>query len=90
MQVQHLIEKCLIMYMDLDDCCKSLAKYARVKPAVTVAGENLDSASSCISVNACVLQSWLIFETLQGVIVRLRIEFEWVTVPVLTIHDSCT
>jgi uncharacterized protein (TIGR01589 family) len=37
LMVQHLIEKCLIMYMDLDDCCKSLAKYARVKPAVTVA-----------------------------------------------------
>jgi hypothetical protein len=54
------------MYMDLDDCCKSLAKYARVKPAVTVAGENLDLVCSLICVNACVFKSWLIFETLWG------------------------
>jgi len=37
LMVQHLIEKCLVMYMDLEDCCKSLAKYAHVKPAVTLA-----------------------------------------------------
>ncbi|GAQ86798.1 Plant protein 1589 of unknown function [Klebsormidium nitens] len=35
--VQHLIEKCLIMYMDLEGCCKSLAKYAHVQPAITIA-----------------------------------------------------
>lgn len=34
--VQHLIERCLLMYMDREECVKSLAKYARVKPAITL------------------------------------------------------
>eukprot|EP00246_Nothoceros_aenigmaticus_P002589 TRINITY_DN1344_c0_g1_i2.p1 TRINITY_DN1344_c0_g1~~TRINITY_DN1344_c0_g1_i2.p1 ORF type:complete len:120 (+),score=9.75 TRINITY_DN1344_c0_g1_i2:399-758(+) len=35
-QIQHLIERCLLLYMDRDDCVKALAKYAHVKPAITL------------------------------------------------------
>lgn len=38
-QVQHLIERCLLLYMDRDDCVKALAKYAHVKPVITLTGE---------------------------------------------------
>lgn len=34
--VQHLIERCLLLYMDRDDCVKALAKYAHVKPVITL------------------------------------------------------
>eukprot|EP01018_Ginkgo_biloba_P037903 Gb_10756 [translate_table: standard] len=37
-QVQHLIEKCLMFDMDHDDFVKALAKYAKIKPIVTLTG----------------------------------------------------
>ncbi|BBN00054.1 hypothetical protein Mp_1g25980 [Marchantia polymorpha subsp. ruderalis] len=35
LMVQHLIERCLLLYMDREDCVRALAKYARVKPVIT-------------------------------------------------------
>eukprot|EP00897_Mesotaenium_endlicherianum_P008084 jgi/Mesen1/7303/ME000374S06663 len=35
LMVQHLIERCLLLYMDRDECARALAKYARVKPVIT-------------------------------------------------------
>ncbi|KAL4198754.1 hypothetical protein AMTRI_Chr03g47600 [Amborella trichopoda] len=34
--VQHLIERCLLLCMDLDACVVALAKHARIQPLVTV------------------------------------------------------
>eukprot|EP01018_Ginkgo_biloba_P009306 Gb_33930 [translate_table: standard] len=34
--VQHLIEKCLLLRMDRDDCVNALVKYANIHPAVTL------------------------------------------------------
>jgi uncharacterized protein (TIGR01589 family) len=36
LMVQHLIEWCILLYMERDQCVKSLAKYARVKPVITL------------------------------------------------------
>eukprot|EP01018_Ginkgo_biloba_P009311 Gb_19307 [translate_table: standard] len=33
--VQHLIEKCLLLGMDRNDCVDAIAKYANIHPAVT-------------------------------------------------------
>ncbi|GBG66816.1 hypothetical protein CBR_g70694 [Chara braunii] len=35
LMVQHLIERCLVMYMDREECVRALAKHARIKPVVT-------------------------------------------------------
>ncbi|CAM6105362.1 unnamed protein product [Calypogeia fissa] len=36
LMVQHLIERCLLLHMDREECVKALAKYARVRPVITV------------------------------------------------------
>eukprot|EP00246_Nothoceros_aenigmaticus_P003365 TRINITY_DN14494_c0_g1_i1.p1 TRINITY_DN14494_c0_g1~~TRINITY_DN14494_c0_g1_i1.p1 ORF type:complete len:114 (-),score=19.89 TRINITY_DN14494_c0_g1_i1:359-700(-) len=36
LMVQHLIERCLKLYMDRDDCVEALEKYAHVKPVITL------------------------------------------------------
>ncbi|MQM09114.1 hypothetical protein Taro_041975 [Colocasia esculenta] len=33
--VQHLIEKCLIFHMSLEECKEALAKHANIKPVIT-------------------------------------------------------
>ncbi|KAL2650552.1 hypothetical protein R1flu_018680 [Riccia fluitans] len=35
LMVQHLIERCLLLYMNREDCVRALAKYARVRPVIT-------------------------------------------------------
>ncbi|KAL6969438.1 hypothetical protein U1Q18_029151 [Sarracenia purpurea var. burkii] len=34
--VQHLIERCLLLYMTRDQCIKALAEHASVRPQVTL------------------------------------------------------
>ncbi|KAH1122518.1 hypothetical protein J1N35_005678 [Gossypium stocksii] len=34
--VQHLIERCLLLYMNRQQCVKALAKYARIRPCITI------------------------------------------------------
>ncbi|XWS69029.1 hypothetical protein CRYUN_Cryun04dG0144600 [Craigia yunnanensis] len=34
--VQHLIERCLLLHMNRQQCVKALAKYASIRPCVTV------------------------------------------------------
>ncbi|KAI3467545.1 hypothetical protein Pfo_024208 [Paulownia fortunei] len=34
--VQNLIERCLLLYMDRDQCVKALAEHARIRPLVTL------------------------------------------------------
>lgn len=36
LMVQHLIERCLLLHMDQEECVTALAKYARVRPVITV------------------------------------------------------
>lgn len=36
LMVQHLIEWCILLCMERDQCVRSLAKYARVKPVITI------------------------------------------------------
>ena len=38
MQVQHLIEKCLLFNMDQQECARALSTYAHVQPTITVTG----------------------------------------------------
>ncbi|OAY73769.1 uncharacterized protein LOC109724002 [Ananas comosus] len=33
--VQHLIERCLLFEMSMEECAEALAKHADIKPAVT-------------------------------------------------------
>eukprot|EP00850_Spirogloea_muscicola_P023248 SM000342S12964 [mRNA] locus=s342:33390:34527:+ [translate_table: standard] len=35
LMVQHLIERCLLLHMDQEECAKTLAKYASVKAVIT-------------------------------------------------------
>ncbi|MBA0581003.1 hypothetical protein Gorai_023197 [Gossypium raimondii] len=35
-QVQHLIERCLLLYMNRQQCVKALAKYASIRPCITI------------------------------------------------------
>lgn len=37
-QVQHLIERCLILHMDRDQCIKALSEHAGIRPPVTLTG----------------------------------------------------
>lgn len=41
MQVQNLIERCMLFHMSQDQCIKALAEHAGIKPLVTVTGPNL-------------------------------------------------
>ncbi|XP_052489704.1 uncharacterized protein LOC105785793 isoform X1 [Gossypium raimondii] len=34
--VQHLIERCLLLYMNRQQCVKALAKYASIRPCITI------------------------------------------------------
>ncbi|XP_048427611.1 uncharacterized protein LOC125471340 [Pyrus x bretschneideri] len=34
--VQHLIERCLLLHMNRDQCIKALAEHARIRPLVTL------------------------------------------------------
>ncbi|KAM7484223.1 hypothetical protein LguiA_000232 [Lonicera macranthoides] len=36
--VQHLIERCLILHMDRDQCIKALAEHASIRPLITFTG----------------------------------------------------
>ncbi|TYI98061.1 hypothetical protein E1A91_D01G185700v1 [Gossypium mustelinum] len=36
--VQHLIERCLLLYMNRQQCVKALAKYASIRPCITITG----------------------------------------------------
>lgn len=38
LQVQNLIERCLLHHMDRDQCVKALAEHARIQPLVTITG----------------------------------------------------
>lgn len=38
MQVQHLIEQCLVFHMSKDECMEALAKHADIKPVITSTG----------------------------------------------------
>ncbi|XP_044492664.1 uncharacterized protein LOC123216312 isoform X1 [Mangifera indica] len=35
-QVQHLIERCLLFHMNRDQCIKALAEHANIRPLVTL------------------------------------------------------
>lgn len=37
-QVQHLIEKCLIFRMTKEECMEALSKHANIKPVITSTG----------------------------------------------------
>lgn len=37
-QVQHLIERCLLLHMSRDECVKALAHHANIRPLVTLTG----------------------------------------------------
>lgn len=41
MQVQNLIERCMLFHMSQDQCIKALAEHAGIKPLVTLTGPNL-------------------------------------------------
>ncbi|XP_075483201.1 uncharacterized protein LOC142523331 [Primulina tabacum] len=34
--VQNLIERCLLLHMDRDQCVKALAEHAKIRPLVTI------------------------------------------------------
>ncbi|XP_057528734.1 uncharacterized protein LOC130807518 isoform X2 [Amaranthus tricolor] len=34
--VQHLIERCLLLQMDRDQCIKALAEHAKIRPLITL------------------------------------------------------
>ncbi|WRX14554.1 Conserved hypothetical protein CHP01589 [Theobroma cacao] len=34
--IQHLIERCLLLHMNRQQCVKALAKYASIRPCITV------------------------------------------------------
>ncbi|KAK3017108.1 hypothetical protein RJ639_006958 [Escallonia herrerae] len=36
--VQHLIERCLLLHMDRDQCIKALAEHAKIRPLITLTG----------------------------------------------------
>ncbi|KAG5604568.1 hypothetical protein H5410_026071 [Solanum commersonii] len=36
--VQNMIERCLVLGMDRDECIKTLAIHARIRPLVTLTG----------------------------------------------------
>ena len=40
LQVQHLIERCLLLQMNRDQCIKALAEHAKIKPLVTLTGSS--------------------------------------------------
>ncbi|KAF3784960.1 hypothetical protein EJ110_NYTH24943 [Nymphaea thermarum] len=40
-EVQHLIERCLILRMGRDDCVEALAQHANIEPLVTLTGKAL-------------------------------------------------
>ncbi|KAJ4827814.1 hypothetical protein Tsubulata_026150, partial [Turnera subulata] len=37
-QVQHLIERCLLLHMSRDQCVKALADHASIRPLITLTG----------------------------------------------------
>ena len=41
MQVQNLIERCILFHMSQDQCVRALAEHAGIKPLVTVTGPYL-------------------------------------------------
>ncbi|KAK8582876.1 hypothetical protein V6N13_069644 [Hibiscus sabdariffa] len=34
--VQHLIERCLLLHMNQQQCAKALARYASIRPCITI------------------------------------------------------
>ena len=38
LQVQHLIEKCLIFHMSKEECMEALSKHANIEPVITSTG----------------------------------------------------
>lgn len=38
LQVQHLIERCLLLRLSREDCVRAISKHAKVKPAITLTG----------------------------------------------------
>lgn len=53
MQVQHLIERCLLLHMTLDQCIKALQEHASIRPLITLTGSSLTSSPS-LSLCVCV------------------------------------
>lgn len=49
LQVQHLIERCLLLHMSPDECAKALAHHANIRPLITLTGPNSLSCTLCIS-----------------------------------------
>ncbi|KAF7124230.1 hypothetical protein RHSIM_Rhsim12G0114300 [Rhododendron simsii] len=45
MQVQHLIERCLLLHMNRDECIKALADHASVQPLVTLTAFYVERAT---------------------------------------------
>ncbi|GLU02070.1 hypothetical protein SLE2022_193400 [Rubroshorea leprosula] len=45
-QVQHMIERCLLLHMSRDDCVMALAKHARIEPVITLTGMQQSLAGS--------------------------------------------
>jgi len=41
MQVQNLIERCMLFHMSQEQCIRALAEHAGIKPLVTVTGHYL-------------------------------------------------
>ncbi|KAH7510702.1 hypothetical protein FEM48_ZijujUnG0050200 [Ziziphus jujuba var. spinosa] len=41
--VQHLIERCLLLHMSLDQCIKALEQHASIRPLVTLTGSSSSS-----------------------------------------------
>nr|GMD95777.1 Angiotensin-converting enzyme 2 [Ipomoea batatas] len=40
LEVQSLIERCLLLHMDREQCVKALARHARIRPLVTLTGRH--------------------------------------------------
>ncbi|KAL7171527.1 hypothetical protein ACSBR2_036226 [Camellia fascicularis] len=49
--VQHLIERCLLLHMNRDQCIKALAEHASVQPLVTLTGPLSISLSLSLSLS---------------------------------------
>ncbi|KAK4598021.1 hypothetical protein RGQ29_015508 [Quercus rubra] len=42
--VQHLIERCLLLHMNRDQCIKALAEHASIRPLITLTGRYIQRA----------------------------------------------
>ena len=56
-QVQHLIERCLLLHMSRDQCIKALEEHASIRPLITLTGPL--SLSLCVCVCVCLVLMYI-------------------------------